>query len=208
MGRGDFDRGYMTPRQDRRRHRHEKDERRALKYEQRMTHGKELSHKKQRRYERYLVEEETMYGRGRPSPHGGAPAPHGGRGGGGGPIGLVGSLISAAAGGGRSREYEDSYINRGSGYDDPRAMRRSFDGREGEYGQKGAYGGGAVAGYRYGNSGNYPSSRGGRKGRGGIIGTVKRVMKQDVLYLLIVNMPSEKELAEARKLLARAKSGR
>jgi hypothetical protein len=32
-------------------------------------------------------------------------------------------------------------------------------------------------------------------------------MREDVLYLMIVNMPTEAELAEAQETLARAKSG-
>lgn len=42
-----------------------------------------------------------------------------------------------------------------------------------------------------------------RNGKGGPLGAVKRIMKEDVLYLMIVNMPSESELVEARQDLAR-----
>ncbi|EME48420.1 hypothetical protein DOTSEDRAFT_67464 [Dothistroma septosporum NZE10] len=43
----------------------------------------------------------------------------------------------------------------------------------------------------------------GRQGRArGPLSTVKRIMREDVLYLLIVNMPSEEELAEARAEMA------
>lgn len=42
-----------------------------------------------------------------------------------------------------------------------------------------------------------------RNGKGGPWGAVKRIMKEDVLYLMIVNMPSESELVEARQDLAR-----
>lgn len=52
-------------------------------------------------------------------------------------------------------------------------------------------------------SGKGRAGRGGR--RGGPIGAVRRVMREDVLYLMIVNMPSEAELEEARQELARAK---
>ena len=38
------------------------------------------------------------------------------------------------------------------------------------------------------------------------MGMVKRVMQEDVLYLMIVNMPSEAELAEAREAIAAAKA--
>ncbi|KAF2500772.1 hypothetical protein BU16DRAFT_502823 [Lophium mytilinum] len=57
--------------------------------------------------------------------------------------------------------------------------------------------------------------RGGRRDQGGLLGTgvgkevvgagplgaVKRVMRQDVLYLLIVDLPSDQEIAEARNRL-------
>lgn len=42
-----------------------------------------------------------------------------------------------------------------------------------------------------------------RNGKGGPLGAVKRIMKEDVLYLMIVNMPSESELVEATQGLAR-----
>jgi hypothetical protein len=38
-------------------------------------------------------------------------------------------------------------------------------------------------------------------GPGGVIGAVKKIMQEDVLYLMIVPMPSEAELAEAREML-------
>lgn len=44
--------------------------------------------------------------------------------------------------------------------------------------------------------------RGSRRERGGM---VKKFMKQDVLYLLVVNMPTEVEMQEARDVLARQK---
>jgi len=43
------------------------------------------------------------------------------------------------------------------------------------------------------------AQRGG--GPGGVIGAVKKIMQEDVLYLMIVPMPSEAELAEAREML-------
>ncbi|PIB01898.1 hypothetical protein CB0940_01990 [Cercospora beticola] len=43
-----------------------------------------------------------------------------------------------------------------------------------------------------------------RNRKGGPLGAVKRAMREDVLYLMIVNMPSEAELAEAREELERA----
>lgn len=50
-------------------------------------------------------------------------------------------------------------------------------------------------------------SRDSRKGRkGGPIGVIKKVMQEDVLYLMIVPMPSEAELEEAREMLALEKA--
>lgn len=40
------------------------------------------------------------------------------------------------------------------------------------------------------------------------MGMVKRIMTEDVLYLMIVNMPSEAEMAEARELMAAAKNSK
>ncbi|KAI7159631.1 hypothetical protein KC349_g4067 [Hortaea werneckii] len=53
--------------------------------------------------------------------------------------------------------------------------------------------------------GLYRGTRGQRQGGGGAIGAVKRVMREDVLYLMIVNLPSEAELTEAREELERQK---
>lgn len=243
-----YNRGY-DPRQDRHSGR---DERRMMKYEQRMADGRDLSGKKQRRYDRMVGDgygyegQSGMYGQG-----------YGRRSRGGGPLGLVGGLISAATGSGQNREYEDSYDNRLApapyGNDD-RYARRSFDGRrnapaphapydgqqpyEDSYGgrsedrwgqqQGGQYGsqypyeddhrygnqqpyGRQSPGYAgYGNQSQYGGRSGGRRGGGGggLLGGVKKLMSEEVLYLMIVNMPSEAELAEAREAIARAKSGR
>ena len=43
------------------------------------------------------------------------------------------------------------------------------------------------------------AQRGG--GPGGVIGAVKKIMQEDVLYLMIVPMPTEAELAEAREMI-------
>ena len=43
---------------------------------------------------------------------------------------------------------------------------------------------------------------GAARGDGGGVGAVKKVVQEDVLYLMIVPMPSEAELAEAREMLA------
>lgn len=49
----------------------------------------------------------------------------------------------------------------------------------------------------------HPRDRTARRGGGpgGVIGAVKKVMQEDVLYLMIVPMPSEAELAEAREMI-------
>lgn len=41
--------------------------------------------------------------------------------------------------------------------------------------------------------------------QGKLIKPAKRFLQEDVLYLMIVNMPTEEELAEARKKIAEAK---
>ena len=212
------ERGGMNPRQERG---FLRDERRAVRYEQRMASGRYTSRKKQRRYDRIMADEEfysregQQYGYGRqqgaydPS-YGRRPGPRG-------PLGLVSGLIGTAASGGRSREYEDAYNNRlapGS-YGGETTARRSFDERSNAPAPHAPYGGQqpyrpAAAGYAgYGGGSQYSTRdrRRARGDRGGIIGTVKRVMKEDVLYLMIVNMPTEAELREAQETLARAKSG-
>ncbi|OQO08520.1 hypothetical protein B0A48_06390 [Cryoendolithus antarcticus] len=57
-----------------------------------------------------------------------------------------------------------------------------------------------------GSSGGAPYATRPRRQKGGLIGGGKRIMRQDVLYLLIVPMPSESELREAREALEMAKA--
>jgi len=49
----------------------------------------------------------------------------------------------------------------------------------------------------------HPRARGAKRGGGpgGVIGAVKKIMQEDVLYLMIVPMPSEAEIAEAREMI-------
>lgn len=203
----------------------QRDDRRLLKYEQRMDRGRDLTRKKERRYEDILAS--------RGYEPEGSSSSRGGFGGGrrrgrGGPIGLVGNLVGAAvnaAGGGQSssargREYEDPYDSRlAPASHQQGASRRSFEGRDGIYGgpaphapygeQQGhAQYGGQQAPAAYSNRSSGRGSR--RSGRGGKgpLGMVKKVMTEDVVYLMIVNMPSEEELVEARELLAKAKAER
>ncbi len=60
--------------------------------------------------------------------------------------------------------------------------------------------------YSSAGSGSYYGQGQRRQRKGGVIGTVRKVIAEGVLYLMIVNMPSEEELAEARETLARAKA--
>ncbi|KAL1634384.1 hypothetical protein SLS56_002394 [Neofusicoccum ribis] len=41
-----------------------------------------------------------------------------------------------------------------------------------------------------------------------LVKPAKRFLQEDVLYLMIVNMPSEEELAEARRNIAESKKGK
>lgn len=90
----------------------------------------------------------------------------------------------------RPYEYEDSYDNR---YDEsPRdEKRRSFDGRAPQQQPRLLYDGGRR------------SRRAQRQNAGGAIAMVKRMIREDVLYLMIVNMPSDAELAEAKRQLGK-----
>ncbi|KAM0717709.1 hypothetical protein Q7P37_007561 [Cladosporium fusiforme] len=56
--------------------------------------------------------------------------------------------------------------------------------------------------------GRQPRSEGRRRGgsKGGPIGAIRKVMQEDVLYLMIVPLPSEAELEEAREMLALEKA--
>lgn len=49
----------------------------------------------------------------------------------------------------------------------------------------------------------HPRDRAAQRGgkNGGIIGSVRKIMQEDVLYLMIVPMPSEAEIAEAREMI-------
>ncbi|KAK5172100.1 uncharacterized protein LTR77_003738 [Saxophila tyrrhenica] len=181
-----------------------KDERRLDRFERRLDKGRSLSRSSERRHEDIMIHRERRAGlQGR------------------GPIGMLAGAVAGRVDNGQSREYEDAYR---SGYDG-REMRRSFEDRNSSYGQwntpapysgqqsfnpsrAAPYGGqgyvqnerevpGAAA-YR----GRRADRRGSRQKKGGLI---KKIMTEDVLYLLIVNMPSEEELAEARATLETAR---
>jgi hypothetical protein len=239
--------------------RFEKDSRRVMKYEDRMDRGRELSGKKQARYDAYMAEVGRRgmdpyggrlgglagraggYGGGYDdydSGYGGRRGMGGGRRRGGGLIsGLIGAAVNAAqydgnnqnqnnntpsnppgaygtaapaapygAQSNRSGEYEDAYLrDRQYGGDeygndyDPR--RRSFDDRQVDRQNRNYYGPQSGPQQLYDGGRRGRGRRGGGGRQGGAISSVKRLMREDVLYLMIVNMPSEEELAEARRML-------
>ncbi|TKA77697.1 hypothetical protein B0A55_04006 [Friedmanniomyces simplex] len=194
--------------------RYRRDERRVLKYEQRMDDGRQLSRRKQGRCEHFLAEQDRLYGNGRAVGLGALGQLRSGRRQGG-PGGLIGGLIGAAVnaatdrgGGGSSATYGQSVSSnaresRGRGfedaYDDRYEREDYYDDPSRRVSNNG--GGAAAAAYQ-------KFSRRGQRGGGerqGAIGAVKRLMSQDVLYLMVVNMPSEAEMAEAREEMERMK---
>ncbi|KAK0315033.1 hypothetical protein LTR91_009677 [Friedmanniomyces endolithicus] len=190
--------------------RYQRDERRVKGYEGRMDHGRGLSRRKQERYEHFLAEEERVssgHSDGRMRGSDGFGRLGGGRRRGGGLIGgLIGAAVNAAQDRvgsvsstgarelplGRSGEYEDTYDGRHmqeEQYYDNSLRRVSYDGRE-------------EAATGVGAGGYQKFSRHGQRGGGrrpGAVGAVRRLMREDVLYLMVVNMPSEAEMAEARR---------
>ncbi|KAK3074442.1 hypothetical protein LTR53_003113 [Teratosphaeriaceae sp. CCFEE 6253] len=182
-----------------------KDERRVLKYEQKMDRGQGLSRKKERRYENFFAEQERLGNEGALSQRLG-----GGRRRGGGLIGgLVGAAVTAASSRGaegsvsggrasmsashdrasgqqqRHREHEASYLDSHHGEHDGHQDARDANGANG-----------TGPGYqRYSK----------RDRRGREPGAVKRLMREDVLYLMIVNYPSEGQMREAMEEMAMMK---
>ncbi|KAK0947566.1 hypothetical protein LTR48_005484 [Friedmanniomyces endolithicus] len=192
-------------------------ERRAEGYERRMDHGRGLSRRKQGRYEHFLAEEERLSGGGRGGRMGGLNGLghfRGGRRRGGLIHGLIGAAVNAAQDRdgnassssvgypgarelplGKSGEYEDAYDGRHmqeEQYYDNSPRRVSYDGREDAATGVGAGG--------YQKFSRRSQRRDGR--RPGAVGAVRRLMREDVLYLMIVNMPSEAEMAEAKREMA------
>ncbi|TKA63503.1 hypothetical protein B0A55_11222 [Friedmanniomyces simplex] len=194
--------------------RYRRDERRVLGYERRMDEGRQLSRRKQGRHEHFLAEQDRLYG-------------DGGAGGvgalgqlrnvrrQGGPGGLIGGLIGAAVnaatdrgGGGSSATYGRSVSlhareSRGRWFEDPYDGRCERDDYYNDSPRRVSSNGGGAAAAAY-----QKFSRRGQRGGGekqGAIGAVKRLMRQDVLYLMVVNMPSQAEMAEAREEMERMK---
>ena len=95
-------------------------------------------------------------------------------------------------------------------------MRRGFGGRpgmgyDGGYGERmgrgfgGGYGGGpgrGGVGMEGGRGGGLGGGIGGGLGAGNPLAMVKKVMQQDVLYLMIVNLPTEDEIIQARERMS------
>ncbi|CAK4031601.1 Hypothetical predicted protein [Lecanosticta acicola] len=167
--------GKLTPRLERRERRRETH---LLRDTRRIERGREPRHERRRarRYDdEYHDELSARTGRGRGGLLGGAlRAIASSRG--------RGSASIATSCASSSQEYEDMYgatpelIGGNSGRDqDPLGEHIGRSRRRGR------------------------RQRGGRRG-----GMVRRVLREDVLYLMVVNMPSEEELAEARRELARA----
>lgn len=180
--------------------RHDRDERRALRTEQRLAEGRRVGRKRERRYEGFLAERESMYG-------GDAGPVAGRRGMGRGPIGTLVGFAGAAIENGRQGNTANAPA--------PHAAH-------GESSAPAPYGSNAPAPHGSGSSSTAAATHndaarrapyaGGayrrrRQGRGPL-GMVKRIMTEDVLYLMIVNMPSEAEMAEARELMAAAKNSK
>lgn len=90
----------------------------------------------------------------------------------------------------RPYEYEDSYPDRYDG-SQPYAQRRSLDDRA------------PPPPPRQLDDRGRRARQAPQQNSGGSTGIIRRLMRQDVLYLMIVNMPSQAELAEARRQLGR-----
>ncbi|KAK1824832.1 hypothetical protein LTR12_000627 [Friedmanniomyces endolithicus] len=194
--------------------RYRRDERRMEGYERRMDYGRRLSRRKMGRYEHFLSEQDRLSGAGggRMGDADGLGHSRGGRRRGGLIHGLIGAAVSAATDrGGNASSSSSGYQNArepaGSrmyeGAYDSRHMREgryfedssrpvSYDGREDAATCVGAGG--------YQKFSRRSQRRDGR--RPGAVGAVRRLMKEDVLYLMIVNMPSEAEMAEAKREMA------
>nr|XP_023908582.1 uncharacterized protein LOC112020254 [Quercus suber] len=159
----------------------EKSQEKVLKYEQKLAEGRSLSRHKQTKYERHANvldaitnRKGSLCGRSR--------------------SGLVGSLLTTAM---------DA-----SGYSEKQPVRETYQHNDGvasrSIGSSSsipslAYGGPPSGSQSLAASRHQAQREARRAARAG--GPVRRRMKEDVLYLMIVNMPSEVELAEARELL-------
>lgn len=78
---------------------------------------------------------------------------------------------------------------------------------------RGPYAGGEYAGEEWNEGDAYSRHEGARaggsrraRGNGGLVGGIKKVLQQDVLYLLVVNLPTAEELADVD--VGRVSSGR
>ncbi|OCK86330.1 hypothetical protein K432DRAFT_421081 [Lepidopterella palustris CBS 459.81] len=170
----------------------------------------------------------------------------GGRRNGGGPLGLVGSIVGAVANRGGGDQHGNQYdAQQGRGqyggqqggqyggqhggqhggqyggqqdgqYGYQSAEQEKYEQQQAEmYNQRGGMGMGRGFGRGRGIGGGRGGSRPGLGGQGGLLGTgvgkeytglgpigvVKRIMRQDVLYLMVVNMPTDEEIAESKERL-------
>ncbi|KAK5674241.1 hypothetical protein LTS10_012978 [Elasticomyces elasticus] len=115
----------------------------------------------------------------------------GGRGGnGGGLLGLVGSAVTAISDRGNKQSASAASNN-----------ARSQDTFDERYERDDNAGNSQTGGADQNSNG-----RNQQRSQQSPLSAVKRIMRQDVLYLMIVNMPSEAEMAEARAELERTKS--
>lgn len=175
--------------------RYDKRERKALRTEQRMAEGRGVGRKREGRYEDFLYEQESMYGGDAGFGFGRGRRGMGQRGHGG-PIGMLVGAAGAAIE--NSRQPQTS----ASGAPAPHTAYagNSVDFYRGSPSTADEYGASRPAPYAAGRRRRQPGQK------GGPLGMVKRVMQEDVLYLMIVNLPSEAELAEAREAIAAAKA--
>lgn len=190
--------------------RYDNRERRALRTEQRMAEGRRVGRRRERRYEDFLYQQDSMYGGDAELRHGRM----GGRRGRGGPIGmLIGAAGAAMEGGRQSQGSTSSAPAPHAPYGGSGSQEMYRSNPPAPYGSNppAPYGGSAGVVGDYGASRPAAHARGGRRSRGqnkGALGMVKRIMQEDVLYLMIVNMPSEAELAEAREAITAAKAAK
>ncbi|KAJ9350712.1 hypothetical protein C8Q69DRAFT_439193 [Paecilomyces variotii] len=151
-----------------------------------------------------------------PSLGGGGGRGLGGSGQGGGLGGGGGRVSGGGLGGGGGRGLGGGLGN-GGGFGSGRGLGGGFGGGGGRGLGGGLGGGGGFGGGRGlgGGLGGLTSLRGlggglgggsgglgGLGGSGGPIGLVKKTLKKNVLYLMIVNMPTDEEMEEARRLTA------
>ncbi|WPH02238.1 Hypothetical protein R9X50_00509400 [Acrodontium crateriforme] len=188
--------------------RFERDERKVLRYERRMDKGRDLSRKQESRYDRYMDEVERREQESDSGRYESGLRQGGRRGRG----GLISGLIGAAANAYQNRESKSNppapYGGQSNppapyGGSNPPAPYGGSTSHEHDFYEHDSYEHDSHENF---SNEHYPSHNrnapyGSRRQQRN--GPVKRKMAQDCLYLMIVNLPSEAELAEAREMLAR-----